>query len=421
MNNENHIPPTRARAFICDPVCAQPFGHNVLGLKYFSDAARPLFREVLPLASRLLPQRILEEYGFTGAFDFYYHRQIELGFQHRRPSARRDVTGKLIDAEQQSAEKDFKALFDRYRPNGHDAIIFPSVDYYGAIGAFSALTSIDPRQAPSFYIRFIGVMENASSNGQTGLRPMLRQLVELIKTGYSIKLCAETPRYADYLAQEIGSVVDVVPYPPHGEIALATPQDACENDGADGGGSASQSRPYIVSCPGSSRVDKGYLSLLEIFRRTRALDPDMRIRFVTQGLPVHDALHYSNYTNQLYAIPGVQIMPSALTEEQINTGYRQTDLVILPYDNAIYRYRGSAVFMECLARGIPVIALAGSAFCEQITYFGAGVVVDSIEEIVNEVVRHSMHSQQRTRIQLAQARHRYNIDASHAFANWINP
>ena len=151
------------------------------------------------------------------------------------------------------------------------------------------------------------------------------------------------------------------------------------------------------------------------------MDQDLRIRFITQGLPIHEALSHTNYTNQLYAIPGVRLLPSSLSEEQVNKIDEEADLVILPYDNSIYRFRGSAVFMECLQRCIPVIALAGSAFCEQISYYGAGTVVNSVPEMIEEIIRCAQRPPHKTRIQLKQARHRYNIDAAHAFASWITP
>jgi glycosyltransferase involved in cell wall biosynthesis len=411
----------RARAFICDPVCAQPFGHNVVGLKYFSDAARPFFQEIIPLSSRALPQKIRDNYGFVGAFAFYYHRQIDIGHRKSQCIELRDAAGAIVDTELRSAEDDFRALFEQYRPTSADAIVFPSVDYYGALGAFAALEQMKPADAPALYIRFIGVMENASSNDLPGLLPMLRRIADLRRAGHTIKLCAETPRYADYLAREIGSPVDVVPYPPHGDVSSDASQSSREDEESSQEIAQRPSRPFTVSCPGSSRYDKGYLSLRDIFWKVRSLDPEIRIRFVTQGLPIHEAVHHSQYTNQLYALPGVRILPSSLSEQQINDGYRQSDLVILPYDPAIYQYRGSAVFMECLARGIPVIAQSGSAFCEQIAYYGAGVVVDGVDAMVTEIVRHSMRSPRSMRIQLTQAKHRYNIDAAHAFATWVKP
>ena len=77
--------------------------------------------------------------------------------------------------------------------------------------------------------------------------------------------------------------------------------------------------------------------------------------------------------------------------------------------------------MECLARSVPVIALAGSAFCEQVSYYGAGIVVGNLDEMVAEIIRHSMLRPRTTSVQLAQARHRYNIDASNAFSSWVKP
>jgi glycosyltransferase involved in cell wall biosynthesis len=244
-----------------------------------------------------------------------------------------------------------------------------------------------------------------------------KEIEVALNNGYKIRLCAETPAYADHLAERLGIPVSVVPYPVHAELvqvnAYPSADETAETKKAD------NERFFNIACPGSARFDKGYLNLLEIFSSVRRRDPKQTIKFVTQTLPVSEALSYANYTNQLYATPGVKLLPSSVSEDQMNSLYKQSDLVILPYDPITYEYRGSAVFMECISRGIPVIALAGSAFCKQIDYYGAGTVVSNVGEFVEQIFHYRDMPKKSMSTKMLQARHRYSVDSDSAIANWI--
>lgn len=397
------------RVFVNDPVCALPYGHNVVGLKYFSDAVRPFFRNVVPIASIHLPNEIALKYGFERDFDFYYHEHISLDLptERRGPHGRTSRGG---DPMLHLALRDATAFFEKYAITAEDSIVYPCVDYYGAMGVLGLLERSAPVDAPTVYLRFIGVMENATSVGLPGLPGLVMQIKKMLARGHKIKLCAETPRYADYLARELASAVSVVPYPIHADMAqVSSPNDVGMSD----------RNVFRVSCPGSARLDKGYLTLLDIFSAIRRIDPKQSIRFVTQALAAADALQHTNYTNQLYAIPGVNILPSSISEEEMNDLYMGTDLVLLPYDPATYANRGSAVFMECISRGIPVVALAGSAFCDQIVYYGAGSVVPNPESLAKEILKFREASRKSILNAMTQARHRYSTDVNSNFVNWI--
>lgn len=404
-----------SRAFVCDPVCAQTYGHNVVGLKYFSDATKPFFGEIIPIASRSLPEHISLNYGFEREFDFYYHKYIKLDKLDDLATDIPQYRGH--DTMLEAATRDVGNIFTKHHISTNDAVIFPCVDYYGAMGFLAVLRKLNPENAPTAYFRFIGVMENATSFGGNGLTILSKEISVALSDGYKIRLCAETPAYADHIAEVLGVTVSVVPYPVHAEFDRSDTYPGADEKTTTRKGA--NNRVFNVVCPGSARFDKGYLSLLEIFTNIRRRDPKQTIKFVTQTLPISEALAYANYTNQLYATPGVKLLPSSVSEEEMNTLYKQTDLVILPYDPIIYKYRGSAVFMECISRGIPVIALGGSAFCRQIDYYGAGTVVSSIGEFIEHVFRYRDMPSKTLSTKMLQARHRYSVDSDSAIADWI--
>lgn len=406
----------KSRAFVCDPVCALPYGHNVVGLKYFSDAIKPFFDKIIPLASRSLPEHISLNYGFEREFDFYYHKQIKLD---RLDDSAWDIPHQRLgrDTMLELATRDVDSIFIRYGISTNDSVVFPCLDYYGAMGLLTVLRKMNPEHAPTAYFRFIGVMENATSFGGNGLSSLCKKIEIALNDGYKIRLCAETPAYADHLAEILGVTINVVPYPVHAEFVRSDAYPSAEEKAETK--EVANNRVFNVACPGSARLDKGYLSLLEIFTNVRRRDPKQTIKFVTQTLPIAEALPYTNYTNQLYATPGVKLLPSSVSEEEMNTCYRQSNLVLLPYDPATYAYRGSAVFMECISRGIPVIALEGSAFCRQIDYYGAGSVVSSIGEFIEAIFRYRDMPSRSISSRMLQARHRYSADSRSALADWI--
>jgi glycosyltransferase involved in cell wall biosynthesis len=415
LNNQRDRPRRRAstgRAFICDPVCALPYGHNVAGLRFFADALRPHFATVEPIASTALPNDLAMTHGFQREFDFYYHEQIKLDARCQTVAKRRSQTSVLSsDRILDAAIQDFSSIFEKYKIESSDVVLFPSVDYYGGMGLFEALLKTEAKKAPAAYLRFIGVMENATSFGAAGLPSFVRKLKSLIEHGYVFKFSAETPRYADHLAQLLCAAVTVVPWPTNSSGARA---ESSATDRYEDAGVA-----FTVACPGSARLDKGYLSLFEIFAQVRRLDPQQSIRLITQALPVGDSLRHTAYTNQLYAIPGVRILPASLSDREIESVYASTDLVLLPYDPGIYANRGSAIFMECLARGIPVVGLAGSAFCDQISYYGAGTIVHDVSGFVTEILRFRDTPRPARTVRMMQALHRYRIDADTAIERWV--
>ncbi|MBU0499534.1 MAG: hypothetical protein KJ558_06985 [Gammaproteobacteria bacterium] len=406
----------KSRAFVCDPVCALPYGHNVVGLKYFSDAIRPFFGGIIPIASRSLLEKISLDYGFEREFDFYYHKHIKVG-EAEDSNLSADLSQRLGgDAMLERAMRDVDNIFTKYAISAMDSVVFPCVDYYGAMGLLSILRKLKPENAPSVYFRFIGVMESATMHGGNGLIILSKKIATALKDGYKIRLSAETPAYADHLAEVLGVAVSVVTFPVHTDVARSNSHLKPDNEVEV---LKDDHRIFNVACPGSARVDKGYLSLLEIFSNFRRHDPRLTIKFVTQMLPISEALPYANYTNQLYAIPGVRLLPSAVTEDEMNALYKYSDLVLLPYDPTVYAYRGSAVFMECISRGIPVIGLAGAAFCKQIDYYGAGSVVSSICEFTEHIFRYRDMSARSISIGMLQARHRYAVDSASAITHWI--
>jgi hypothetical protein len=388
---------TNNRAIVLDPVCTQPFGHNVVGLKYFSEKVASFFGETTPIACSALPAKLAEQYGFKRDFSYYYQKVMPLA------QLRGEKDERTTAAIERAATEDAARILRQHQLTAQDAIVFPCVDYFGLAGMLNALESMPAANLPRLLVRFIGVLEGATCSAADGMGLLRQKMKRAEERGQRFKLSAETPRYADWLALYFRMPVDLVPYPIHSDV---DPQP-------------DPMKGFSVFCPGSSRLDKGYLMLRDIFGAVRRLDPTLFIRFRLQGLPVKQAVEYSKYSNQLSAIPGVELLPTSISEEAMNEYYKAANLILLPYDPITYKMRGSAVLMECISRGKPVVGLAGSGFCDQIQYYNAGTMVADAAGLAREIVRLFQASPEKLAEQGAQARYRFLADSEHAFARWL--
>lgn len=387
------------RLFICDPVCAQPFGHNVVALNYFSNAFKDSFEHVVPLCCKHLPKKTAEDYGFVPFYDFYYPSYISI------EAADKQDTGNFLgfaDPIEAQATSDASRLIREYSVGANDTLFFPSLDIYGVLGLLNALEDTPASRQPRIFLRFIGVMENASHTYRDPEKELLRRLAAARDNGARLAFSAETPRLADRLSSLLRVPVAVTPYPTIGE-AIAFPEAG----------------PITCFCPGSARFDKGFLLLKDLFTAVRREDPDLAIQFIVQNLPARDSVHHQSYISQLYAIPGVELLPSIISEEEMVQNYGRAAVVLLPYDHTVYKLRGSAALMEAACFGRPVISLNRMAFCEQIAYYGLGTICSSIEEMAKEVL--AMSKEDRTQIAQSalQARHRLTADMDGSYDRWF--
>jgi glycosyltransferase involved in cell wall biosynthesis len=364
----------------------------------FSDLLGQYFESVVCIGSRYLPEDIARSHGIEREFDHYYNDAIPL------KSSADDHEYLLSHSEKiKAAKSDLLALLKRHKVTKQDVLCYPSVDFYSLHALADAAEELKKVGGPTIMLRMIGVMETAATGAYA--RPMnvvLALLGRLFSSGLPVKLAAETPRYAEYLAVHLDRLVAVAANIETRE-QLPLPENGV----------------FTVICPGSARYDKGFLSLLEIFTSVRRLDPELKIRFQTQLLPDHDLKHHLDYVQRLYAVPGVTILPAQISSDEIAAMYDNADLVLLPYAHDVYEFRGSAVLIEAICSGRQAIALDGSAFVDQMRYFGGGAVCSSLGEMADKVIEVSRQSPQLRFAKARQARERFTKDLADSYRNWV--
>ena len=396
MENQKRI--VSNRILVCDPVCVLPFGHNVPLIRNFRAMLGPYFEETHLLGCKRLPEAIARENGIRGIFEYCYNDAMPLPSGQCNDDLPQDHFDKM-----DVAKSDIKELIAQYDVNAQDVLCYPSVDFYSLLALAECSDNLVRCGGPVIMLRLIGVMENAGpgTNGQREAA-IIASIQTLRNAGLTIKISAETPKYAAYLARQLDCTVFVTAnIDTREQIALPF------------------GKAFHVICPGSARYDKGFLHLRDIFKAVRRLDPDIRVRFTTQILPDIDLRYQIKYLSQLYAIPGVTLLPSKLTATQLASMYDDADLVLLPYAKDVYEYRGSAVLIEAICAGRPVIAFEGSAFVDQMRFFGAGDVCANEDEMADLIMAYSKMPPKQRFTNARQARKRFERDLTASYQDWV--
>jgi glycosyltransferase involved in cell wall biosynthesis len=355
------------------------------------------FDSVIKVACRYLPENVANCSTFDRRFDFYHNDAIPL--DSSGDNSRYLGTHKEKIA---AATADLKALLADYDVTGGDTLCYPSIDFYSLYALSECADELRRVGSPTIMIRFIGVMETAASGAfARPMRVVLALTTRLLDSGLPLKIAAETPRYADFLAIHLDT-----------PVAVAPNIETREQLPLPSGGK------FTVVCPGSARFDKGFLSLLDIFSAVRRRDPQGKIQFVTQVLPDRELKSHLDYLRKLHAVPGVTVLPAQISSQEIADMYKNCDLVLLPYARDVYEFRGSAVMIEAICSGRQVVALDGPAFVDQLRYFGAGSVVSDVGEIGAKIVEHSEQPPQVRFAQARQTRERFMRDLDGSYRHW---
>ena len=394
------------RLFLCDPVCASPHGHNVTALESFAAYFSSQSEQVEALGSESLDRSIATDRRITRHFRYLYGLLANIESSEAEIWAERALQRSIrleTDAFVGASMHDFSALIRKRQIGPNDIILLPSADFYGVMGVLQAIEAFMPSHCPKVYLRFVGVMENANHISVTPLADILDRIAQCLRVGYPINVSAETPIYARYLTDWLQCDVVVIPYPP--KIRKALP--------------LSTARPFTIFSAGSARSDKGWKRLLPIIARVRRASERIDTRFLIQVPTDHELARDQGYASQLYATPGVELLASSLSAAEMLRAYTEAHAVILPYDAAIYRLRGSATFMEAIAYGRFVFATANTGFSEQVSRYNAGSLCTSDDDFASAIVSVSASSFEKREEQMHQARKEFLSDADAAYGMWI--
>ena len=146
-------------------------------------------------------------------------------------------------------------------------------------------------------------------------------------------------------------------------------------------------RPPTIVCIGFANRPKGYRLLpqavINVLQRHR--DVHFLIHGIVEGSDAQDERWAFDRLSSLGE--RVIVRDGVLSQEEYEDCLAKADLLLLPYDPEVYGIRGSGVFTEARAIGIPVVATQGCAFAQPafdggwgipITHYSSQGVADAI-------------------------------------------
>lgn len=181
----------------------------------------------------------------------------------------------------------------------------------------------------------------------------------------AVRAYCETPAMADFYRGLVPFEVGVMPGP--GLAARARTARTAAG-------------PPIVSCIGFANRAKGYRLLPQAMQHV--LDHRRDVRFRIHGIVKgSDAEADQPMFDRLAGLDRrVEVRQDVLTSDEYLARLAEADLLLLPYDPDVYRWRGSGVFADAHHVGIPVVAPKECAFARPAFDDGWGVAMKDYDD-----------------------------------------
>jgi hypothetical protein len=157
------------------------------------------------------------------------------------------------------------------------------------------------------------------------------------------RISAETITYAEFLSHEFGMKVEFVPYPP---IDSKFSQDLVQSDD-----------DLYVSL-GSARKDKGFEALPVLIDQITQVNS--KAHFIIQRA-TKDWDGYSKALEEISKLHNVRILPSYIDEKRQYEILASASTFLAPYDQNIYKYRGSAFARRAMYLGKSICVTHGTS------------------------------------------------------------
>lgn len=399
------------RLFIVDHMCVLPYGHNLGSVRLFSTLFQERGWKTICLVSRNLSGFVDQSYGVEKELFFPYGGHFDIkersGFFSIRFPALMSLINKVIrrisfiiistfqkvDPVRRNVLIDWERIFQKYSINKNDIIFFPSADYYGCLALLDHLSKIPSIKRPKIHMRMIGVMEYANYSMMKGKFSFFFELKKFLSEGINIKLSAETPTYSRFINKILNIPVPYMPYP------LIHSIDPLRWE-----------CPKIITSPGQGRVDKGFFKIYSIIKEIFHKGHGKEFCFDIQDMRSSDLDFNRAYQQLLQKIPCLTLRKDILEYDEINSMYRESDILLLPYDLKTYEMRGSAVYQEGIAFGRPVVSTRGTGIAELIDRYQNGLLADNEHEFAQRIIELSEKSKAEIQEITKKARELYLLD-----------
>ncbi len=275
------------------------------------------------------------------------------------------------------------------RPGAEDVVFFPTFTEFDleCLAEFlaSELSSIHVTWHVQFHFGFLGRRKESFADNRSfqkmreHFRKQLRKIPE-----HRLRFYTTTDRLASqYNLLEVAPF-SALPYPVNPKLA---PVADC-----------AVRRPWTISCLGCLRPEKGHSHLSNLLAplwRKYFQNGKARLMFqTTRGGPV---LKPPQGINPQEFQRAISVRPYPLALHEWLDLIHETDIAVFPYDRNRYSDRCSALLLEMLAAGIPVIVPGGCWLGDQIAeyiYHYQQATIDRLR--ANVLLEHAVCNEQRS-------------------------
>ena len=337
------------KALIIDPAVHSLGGHHFTAVQRLQRELARLGVAAPCLGSAYADRRVVDELGVAPTFS----RSV-YGRSYATPA---EFTDGVDETGRQLAEA-------MRRSGTPDLIVLPCCDQVLAMALARQLRRSWSRPRPRLLLwllygpHHLKTPDDPAAAGPDG--EARAAFAELVANAGAIEAYCETPAMADFYRGLVPFEVGVMPGPGLPARARAAK--------ATGG-------PPVVSCIGFANRAKGYRLLPQAI--PHVLDRHRSVTFMIHGIvkgsdgeadqPVFDRLAGLDER--------VKVDREVLTSDKYLTRLAETDLLLLPYDPDVYRWRGSGVFADAHQLGIPIVAPKECAFARPAFDDGWGVAM----------------------------------------------
>lgn len=254
-------------------------------------------------------------------------------------------------------------LFDQIGLERDDTIFFPSVSDFDFLGLAAFLASNKDTQKIHWHVQFhYDIFDGRppdfadQSERKSCMERQFSTALAAVCT-HQLHFYATTEQIADqYNRLHVGSFYPL-PYP------ISCPGDYKPPLNLE------RKKPLRVTLAGAPRREKGKRELNQLFDqlyKSNILGNHLQLwvqgnfQKLSRQLPEFDKGHLESAEPGSESDATIVVVPHPLERKKYVDLIQQTDIGLLPYNNARYHARASGVFIEMLSAGVPVIVTAGS-------------------------------------------------------------
>tara|TARA_Y100001933_G_scaffold158329_1_gene156646 strand:+ start:2318 stop:4141 length:1824 start_codon:yes stop_codon:yes gene_type:complete len=254
-------------------------------------------------------------------------------------------------------------LFNQIGLERDDILFFPSVSDFDFLGLAAFLASNKATQSLHWHVQFhYDIFDgrppqfDEQQERKLCMERQFSQALAAIQT-HRLHFYATTPQIAEQYNRLNVAAFSPLPYPIRSLYLPDTSSRLPKN------------KPLRVTLAGAPRREKGKRELNQLFGQLQKLEfagktIQLRMqgqhRAITRQLSDFDPSQVVKSDTPAANSAPIVVVPHPLKRQKYLEYIQQTDIGLLPYNNARYHARASGVLIEMLSAGVPIIVTAGS-------------------------------------------------------------